>query len=567
MRTSLLAGMTTRGTSFLAAGAASAVAGYLLGERGLFCVGIALLALPLLASSAIRRAQYRLGTSRAINPPRVPAGQTATVTLRLENVSRIPTGLLLAEDSVPYALGTRPRYVLDKIERNGSRELTYSLRSDLRGKFDIGPLQLRAADSFGLVEMTRSLSGRTSFVVTPRVVPLARTVISRSWAGEGDGRARMSSTAGEDDVIPRAYRDGDELRRVHWRSTARYGELMVRREEQRWRNKATVFLDSRSLAHLGSGAASSFETAVSAAASLGVHVAQQGLTGQFVTDGDVIRSGPFFEDRLLDSLAVLKPSRGRTLTHAFSELRDLGGGVIIAVMGRLSVTEAQQLAGCRPEGSQGIALLLDVSSWSEDALRRRQANGGTNGSTANGSTANGSTANGGTANGGTANGGTANSSADGIFARGPAAESGTPHEPPVAGTLPMTQLPVTEPPLTELPVADLAGMDITADHQGSADTASLASQAEASAAAMAGQLTTQGNVETATAVGVLRSAGWHVTSIDAGTPLALAWQRLPHATDMLLSLTTPTTPTSTTAPGAGTTAATDHLDSRDGQPA
>ena len=260
MRTSLLAGMTTRGTSFLAAGAASAVAGYVLGERGLFCVGIALLALPLLAAAAIRRAQYRLVTSRALSPPRVPAGQTATVTLRLENVSRVPTGLLLAEDTVPYALGTRPRYVLDKIERNGLRELTYSLRSDLRGKFEIGPLQLRAADSFGLVEVSRSLSGRTSFVVTPRVVPLARTVISRSWAGEGDGRARMAATAGEDDVVPRAYRDGDELRRVHWRSTARYGELMVRREEQRWRNKATVFLDSRSLAHLGSGAASSFET-------------------------------------------------------------------------------------------------------------------------------------------------------------------------------------------------------------------------------------------------------------------------------------------------------------------
>ena len=66
--------------------------------------------------------------------------------------------------------------------------------------------------------------------------------------------------AGEDDVIPRAYRDGDELRRVHWRSTARYGELMVRREEQRWRNRATVLLDSRSISHMGTGAGSSFET-------------------------------------------------------------------------------------------------------------------------------------------------------------------------------------------------------------------------------------------------------------------------------------------------------------------
>ena len=553
MRTSLLAGMTTRGTSFLAAGAASAVAGYLLGERGLFCVGIALLALPLLAATAIRRAQYRLGTSRAISPPRVPAGQTATVTLRLENVSRVPTGLLLAEDTVPYALGTRPRYVLDKIERNGTRELTYSLRSDLRGKFEIGPLQLRAADSFGLVELTRSLSGRNTFVVTPRVIPLARTVISRSWAGEGDGRARLSSTAGEDDVIPRAYRDGDELRRVHWRSTARYGELMVRREEQRWRNKATVFLDSRSRVHAGSGASSSFEMAVSAAASLGVHVAAEGLTGQFITEGDVIRGGPFFEDRLLDSLAVLRPSSAGNLTQALAELRVLGGGVIIAVMGWLSVAEAQQLAACRGEGTQGIALLLDVASWSDEARRRRQENGSAangsaaNGSAANGSAANGSAANGTAANGSAANGSAANgSAANGTAANGTAANgtaangtaangtaaNGTGREPMPGGAMPVADRLAADPPVFTAPAVELS----SADHHASAGPVAVALEPKARRAA-----------EAATAIGVLRNAGWHVTSIDANTPLAAAWLRLPRTAELL-------------APGS-------HADERDGQPA
>ncbi len=514
MRTSLLAGMTTRGTSFLAAGAASALAGYLLGERGLFCVGIALLALPLIAAAAIRRAQYRLGTSRTLSPPRVPAGQTATVTLRLENVSRVPTGLLLAEDTVPYALGTRPRYVLDKIERNGSRELTYSLRSDLRGKFEIGPLQLRAADSFGLVELTRSLSGRTTFVVTPRVVHLARTVISRSWAGDGDGRAHLSSTAGEDDVIPRAYRDGDELRRVHWRSTARYGELMVRREEQRWRNKATVFLDSRSRVHAGSGAASSFEMAVSAAASLGVHVANEGLTGQLITDGDVIRGGPFFEDRLLDSLAVLRPSSAGSLTKSLAELRVLGGGVIIAVMGRLSVTEAQQLAACRAEGSQGIALLLDVASWSDEARRRRQANGSnTNGSATNGSATNGS------------------------------ATISAGHEPMRDGAEPAADRSTADLPAMTVPTVELPATD----HHGSADAVSLASGSPASSVAVAAEPSAPRTAETLTAIGVLRNAGWHVTSIDANTPLAAAWLRLPHVAEIL--------------------ALASHSDERDGQPA
>ena len=63
--------------------------------------------------------------------------------------------------------------------------------------------------------------------------------------GYGDGRQRSLALAGEDDVIPRGYRHGDDLRRVHWRSTARYGELMVRREEQPQRARCTVLLDTR----------------------------------------------------------------------------------------------------------------------------------------------------------------------------------------------------------------------------------------------------------------------------------------------------------------------------------
>ena len=379
MRTSLLAGMTTRGICFLSAGAVSVLLGFVLGERGLLSVGVALIALPLLAAVAARRGQYRLATSRTVTPARVPIGHTTTVTLRLENVSRVPTGLLLAEDEVPYALGSRPRYVLDRIERRGLRQLTYSLRSDLRGKFEIGPIHLRVADSFGLVDLERSASGRTTFVVTPRVVPLSRTVISRTWAGEGEGRARLSSAAGEDDVIPREYRNGDELRRVHWRSTARYGELMVRREEQRWRNRATIFLDSRSRAHMGAGMASSFEAAVSAAASVGVHISREGLTGQFVTDNATLRGGPLFADALLDSLAVIHPSSSLNLDQAMAELRT-AGGVIIAISGRLSAPEARKLAACRTEGSQGLAILLDVATWATAPQRADPPVNGSGGS-------------------------------------------------------------------------------------------------------------------------------------------------------------------------------------------
>jgi len=528
MRTSLLAGMTTRGTSFLAAGIAAAFVGYLLGERGLLCVGIALIALPVLAAAAARRGHYRLATSRIIRPPRVPAGHTANVTLRLENVSRVSTGLLLAEDAVPYALGTRPRYVLDKIERNGTRELTYSLRSDLRGKFEIGPLQLRVADSFGLVEITHSLTGRTTFIVTPRVVPLARTVISRSWAGEGEGRARLAATAGEDDVIPREYRDGDELRRVHWKSTARYGELMVRREEQRWRNRATVVLDSRSISHLGAGAGSSFETAISAAASVGVHVAQEGLTGQFISDTEVLRPGPFFEDRLLDALAVIRPSGQRTMDRAFKELKLSGAGVIIAVMGKMSPAEAKQLAACRTEGSQGIALLLDVATWADEARRASPIavpatdRAAPSGSAAHGDTAlDGAAANGGAANGGAANGGAANGApVDRTLSDSSVLDSTVLAGKVSASTvLASTLLTDTGPPGPDQP-----------------DTVVLApSAATADPAPAPRSVAARYAAESAAAAAVLRAAGWHVTSVDASTPLAVAWQRLPRAAEMLVA--------------------------------
>jgi uncharacterized protein (DUF58 family) len=446
MRSSLAA-FTTRGTSFLAAGFAAAIAGLFLGERDLVSVGVLLMVLPLFSALAAGRARYRLSCARSVSPPRVAAGQTAQVLLRLENVSRLPTGLLLAEDTVPYALGTRPRYVLNGIERGGTRELSYPLRSDLRGKFEIGPLEIRIADAFGLVELGRSFSSRTTFLVTPKVVALPRAVVSGSWLGDGEGRARMAAAAGEDDVVPRAYRDGDELRRVHWRSTARYGELMVRREEQQWRNRVLLLLDTRRGGHAGSGATSSFEFAVSAAASIGAHLAREGLDGELITDAGTLSAPGIFEDVLLNSLAVIKPSRCRELDAGLAALRG-SAGLTVAVVGRLSAGTARQLAASRRDAGPAIALLLAVSTWA-----------GT-----------------GQDPGGTADGGGDGRGAPGTTANG---------------------RPASRPAADDRPPSSAANGQRPA-----------------------------GVRETDQAAGILRAAGWRVACIDAGTPLAVAWQQL-----------------------------------------
>ncbi len=370
---SLFAGLTTRGRAFLAAGLATGVFGLSLGRSELISLGGLLIILPLLSGLAASRARYRVRCHRQIVPARVPAGQAAAVTVRLDNITRLPTGLLLAEDTVPYSLGTRPRFVLDRIEPGGSRQMTYQLRSDHRGKFAIGPLHVRVADAFGLVRLGSSVILPGPLLVTPAITALPWTALTGTWLGEGGTRASTAAAAGEDDVVPRAYRDGDELRRVHWRSTARHGELMVRREEQRWRNRAVLFLDTRGCAHGGRGPASSFEYAVSACASIGIHLARESIDGGLVTDTGQVATPGSFEDALLDTLAVIRTSRVLTLTAGLAQIPPGNSGLLIAVMGQMSPDEARQLAAARRSAGLAMALLLAVSTWSAERPGDRMA--------------------------------------------------------------------------------------------------------------------------------------------------------------------------------------------------
>src|SRR5215471_1845807 len=351
---SLFAGITTRGRAFFAAGIAVGALGLSLSQRELVSLGGVLVFLPLLAALAAGRARYRIQCVRQIAPARVPAGQAATVTIQLDNVTRLPTGLLLAEDTIPYSLGTRPRFVLDR------------LQSDRRGKFAIGPLNVRVADAFGLVRLGRQVALPGTLVVTPPITPLPWTAFGGTWLKADGSRASTASAAGEDDVVPRAYRDGDELRRVHWRSTARYGELMVRREEQRWRNRAVLFLDTRLTAHGGRGPASSFEYAVSAAASIGVHLAREEMDTEFVTDAGKAAAPGSFEDVLLDTLAVIRPSRNASLSSGLAQLPADTSGLLIVIAGYLTAGQARELVAARRASGPAMALLLAVSTWAAD---------------------------------------------------------------------------------------------------------------------------------------------------------------------------------------------------------
>jgi uncharacterized protein (DUF58 family) len=358
-------GLTTRGRSFLAAAAAAGISAFILGERDLLRVAILLAALPLLAAAYVGRSRYKLACTRSLEPGRAPVGSSARVILRLQNMSRLPTGTLMLEDRLPYALGSRPRVVLERLGPHQASSVAYTVRADVRGRYGVGPLVIRLTDPFGLCELNRSFPSVDRLTVIPQVVPLPAVRLAGEYAGTGESRARSVAVHGEDDAATREYRRGDDLRRVHWRSTARTGELMVRREEQPWESRATVVLDTRAHAHRGEGPTASFEWAVSAAASIAVHLRQAGYKLRLVTgtgvDVDATEGG---DGIVLDTLADVQPAQNGDISVLVEQVRRRSdGGLVIGLFGNLTVAEAEVLSGLRGNGATCVGFAIDSSTW------------------------------------------------------------------------------------------------------------------------------------------------------------------------------------------------------------
>ena len=166
------------------------------------------------------------------------------------------------------------------------------------------------------------------------------------------------------------YRQGDDVRRVHWRSTARRGELMVRREEQAWDPSVTLILDSRARAHGGPGRESSFEYAVSCAASIAMHFVEHGFAVHlYDAQGDMLprdtdRTFSTTSQHVLHCFTDVQPAPLRDLSEGLqSSLLGAQGQLIVAVTGRLTPTDAEALLRTRRNRAHGLAVVLDVDSF------------------------------------------------------------------------------------------------------------------------------------------------------------------------------------------------------------
>jgi uncharacterized protein (DUF58 family) len=352
----------------LAAGAVTALCAVLVNERDLLRVGAFAMMLPVLAGVLIAVTRIRLQVSREVVPSRTSVGCDCQVHLTLRGAGRW-SGRLLLEEMVPHELGGPHRVVVGQPPQQGEVQLSYPLRPGQRAVHSLGPLVARATDPLGLAQYRCTLTGNDRLVVRPTVLPLVGLPAGSEF-GTADARGGpIAADPGQDAVVVRSYQQGDDLRRVHWRTTARRDELMVRVEEWAHRGGITVLLDHRATAHRGTGPASSLEYAVSLAASVYVHLRQHSTRVRLVTVDGVVLAGAGAgvecpTDTALDALAALSATDQRDLAAI---PMTAGTHDVVAILGALGPAAIEQLLVHQLRTSCGHAILLDVAAWASDS--------------------------------------------------------------------------------------------------------------------------------------------------------------------------------------------------------
>ena len=352
--------LTGRGRALVAIGVVTGGIGWSVEQPAMIAVALLLVLVPVLGLLAVRRSRFVLGSARTVTPTRIPFGSEAEVVLTVENGSRLTSGALLLEDTVPAALGDAPRLVLDRIPPRAQRSERYRITGWERGRTRVGPLTVHVTDPFGTARLSRSFTATNPVVVTPRIIDLGSAGASMTPGGRGETMLRSVAARGDDDLLPREHRAGDDMRRIHWRATARQGELMVRREEQAWHSSITVVLDDRDRAHHGTESASTFEWAVSAAASVAVHYLRHGWRLTVLTcTGQVLVDGRTSTDNDLDlALQAFADARLSEAPMAATLGLDTDAATaVVAVLGRMTDDAARTLA--RPVAGWAGCLLLE----------------------------------------------------------------------------------------------------------------------------------------------------------------------------------------------------------------
>ena len=325
--------LTRQGALVTAVSIGLIISGRLFGIFELFLMGAGGAALVAGAATSVGLTRLHLDVDRRLRPARIHAGNAATVELRVRNRGRRRTPLLQLRDAVD-GIGRTASVVLAPLAPDQTVAAAYSLPGERRGVLRVGPLEVRITDPFGLAALSTPGAPVTDLTVWPAVDQvLALPQTSGDHTDVAADHPSSLSATGDDFYALRPYADGDDLRRVHWRASAKRDDLVVRQDEQLLQGRATMVLDTRTGAYEGD----SFERAVSAAASVVVACAQRGFLVRLVTTAGYdsgFGSGGDHVGTVLEHLAVVKVcDLGHLGTLTGSLVRSHGRGALAVLTG------------------------------------------------------------------------------------------------------------------------------------------------------------------------------------------------------------------------------------------
>lgn len=418
--------LTTRGWALSFGTLALLIAARLFGVRELFELGLGLATLVIAACVVVRHGRHDTRLSRAVSPVEVYPGTVVQVEvtvragahpsppllfveeLPLDLVEGIPLGATARDLPPPGAAGSRSRgqthaaltrtgvappdqarktgrraiaFPVGAIEAHELHHLGYRVVPSKRGRFEIGPGSTIITDPFGLARAPDRPLAKSFLLVFPAYETLLALAAASPASLEGAPRPIAPTGAGEDFFTMREYQPGDDVKKIHWRTTARQGRMMVRQEDRPSEPRAMVLLDDRRKVHArrGSDGADSFEAAVSSAASLIHMFTAQGLavglalasrtggagaataTGQRRSRSamDRIGKGPDHERTLMQRLAVLSPSSSGDLVAGIRRLLEPRSGATYVAVVTAEIDPTWELhAGAGGRSEQGLPLVV-----------------------------------------------------------------------------------------------------------------------------------------------------------------------------------------------------------------
>ncbi len=328
----------------LLAGLGSIAAGMLLEWRVYVVVGIGLCVLVLIAlTNYLRSAEVRI--ERQVVPGRVERNGMAISHLHVVNRGQRGFG---GAEAVQRVGAETVSVRIPRLRRGETGERTVRLPTDRRGLFPVSPVEIVRRDPIRLVAVRKQFGTEQSLLVSPQVLPLRPAVnaLTHSLEGKTDD---MSPNGSMTFHQLREYVPGDDIRKIHWKATAKQadsGTLIVRQDVDNAQPVTTVVLDQRPSCY----SPESFELAVDMAASV-VSAANAGrspfrlrLTDGTVIGGDNSRT----VDRALEVLTEVQASPVGTVRDALVHLnREKGGAVLVVVTGMVDREDLQLIANMR----------------------------------------------------------------------------------------------------------------------------------------------------------------------------------------------------------------------------